>query len=103
MDSAHRFEVTARVWQWRHAEPSAAHWYFLTVEGQIAAELRYARMRQTGNFGSIRVTVTIGGTRWQTSLFPERKSGNLLLPLKGEVRRRETIEAGDEVTAVIEI
>ncbi len=103
MDSAHRFEATARVWQWRPAKPSSANWYFLTVEGQTAAEIRYAGMRQTGTFGSVRVTVTIGGTRWQTSLFPERESGNLLLPLKAEVRRREKIESGDEVTAVIEI
>jgi hypothetical protein len=103
MERDHRFEVTARVWQWRPAKPSAASWHFLTVEGQTAAEIRYAALGQTGGFGSIRVAATIGGTHWRTSLFPERGSGNLVLALKAEVRRQEGIAAGDAVTVMLDL
>jgi hypothetical protein len=99
----HRFEVTARVWLWHPANPSGASWHFLTVAGQTAAEIRYAALGQIGGFGSIRVAVTVGDTRWRTSLFPERESGNLVLPLKAEVRRRESIAAGDEVTVILDL
>ncbi len=103
MDDDHRFDVTAKVWQWRPAKPSAASWYFLTVDGQTAAEIRYATLGRARGFGSIRVTATIGITQWQTSLFPERESGSLILPLKADVRQREKIAAGDDVTVVLRV
>ena len=98
MDDVSSFEFTGTVWLWRPAKPSGAGWHFLTVEGQTAAEIRYAALGRTGGFGSIRVTAIIGDTGWQTSLFPHRETGGLLLPLKAEVRRREGIEAGSDVT-----
>lgn len=96
-------DVTAEVWIWRPAKPTAAAWYFATIDPQAAVEIRYAAMGMTGGFGSIRVTVTVGTTRWQTSLFPHRESGGFLLPLKAEVRRREGIAAGDRIAAAIEL
>lgn len=45
-------------------------------------------------FGSIRVEARIGDTTWHTSLFPDSKSGSLLLPVKKQVRLAEDIEPG---------
>ena len=95
-DELETIEATGRVWQWRAGE-SPGGWFFLTVEGQPAAEVRFAAVGRTGGFGSVRVTARIGDTRWQTSLFPDRRSGGYLLPLKAEVRRREGLDAGREV------
>ena len=103
MDDASSFEFTGTIWLWRPAKPSATGWHFLTVEGQIAAEIRYAALGRTGGFGSIRVTAIIGDTSWQTSLFPHRGTGGLLLPLKAEVRRREGIAAGCDVTVLLTV
>jgi hypothetical protein len=41
------------------------------------------------------VEVSIGRTRWRTSLFP--KDGGYVLPLRDSVRRREDVELGDLV------
>ena len=92
------FDVQGRVWLWRPAEPTAGGWHFLTVDGQTAAEIRFATLGRAGGFGSIKVEASLGGSRWRTSLFPHRASGGFLLPLKAEVRRRENVGAGDEVT-----
>ena len=54
-------------------------------------------------WGSIRVTVTIGSTRWKTWIFPDKKRGAYLLPLKAAVRAKEKIGPGDAVAATIEI
>lgn len=94
--------ASGRVWQWRASEAPGG-WFFLTVEGQAAAEVRYAALGRTGGFGSVKVTARIGGTEWRTSLFPHRESGGFLLPLKAEVRRREGLEAGQAVTVVLTI
>jgi Domain of unknown function (DUF1905) len=94
--------ATGRVWQWRASETPGG-WFFLTVEGQAAAEVRYAALGRTGGFGSVKVTARIGDTEWRTSLFPHRESGGFLLPLKAEVRRRERIEPGQAVTVDLTI
>lgn len=86
-----QFEISGTVWQWRTASKPNSAWYFLTIEGQAAAEIRFAAMGRSGGFGSIRVTATIGATRWQTSLFPHSESGGFLLPLKAAVRKAEGI------------
>jgi hypothetical protein len=99
---AEGIEATGRIWQWRSDEAPGG-WFFLTVEGQAAMEVRYAALGRTGGFGSVRVTARIGGTEWRTSLFPDRKSGGYLLPLKAETRRRESLEAGQDVTVFLTV
>ena len=36
-------------------------------------------------------------TRWRTSVFPDKRSGTFLLPLKAEVRKKERMLDGDTV------
>jgi hypothetical protein len=97
------FDLASTVWQWRPAEPSAAGWHFITIDGQTAAEIRFAALGRVNAFGSIRVVAQIGDTRWQTSLFPHRETGGFLLPVKADVRRREKITEGSEVTVRLEV
>ena len=52
-------------------------------------------------FGSLRVEVTIGATRWQTSIFPDNKRGTCVLPVKKAVRQAEDL--GDASTSTIEL
>lgn len=91
------FEIVAPIWCWRPNEKGGG-WHFLTIDGQSAAELRYAALGRTGGFGSIKVEARIGRTIWRTSIFPQRESGGFILPIKADVRKRESIGEGDEVT-----
>jgi hypothetical protein len=52
-------------------------------------------------WGSIPVAVWIGGTAWQTSLFPS--NGRFDLPLKASIRKAEKLAEGDMVTVRLEI
>ena len=90
----------AEVWLWTS---KGASWHFLTVEGEAAAEVRYASLGLTRGFGSVSVEVTIGGTRWRTSLFPSKASGGFILPLKAAVRKAEGFAVGDVVAVAIKI
>jgi hypothetical protein len=54
-------------------------------------------------FGSVRVSVTVGSTTWQTSVFPDSKTGTFVLPLKKSVRTAEHLKAGASVEAQLEI
>lgn len=83
-------EFAAGLWLW----DGPAAWHFVTVPAAECAEL--AAVAPPKGWGSVRVTARIGGTTWQTSLFPH--DGQYLLPVKAAVRTAEGIEAGDQVT-----
>ena len=95
------FTATGPCWLWRSSKPGTAAWYFMTVDPQTAAEIKYATLGRTRGFGSVRVAASIGDVRWQTSLFPHRESGGFLLPLKADVRKRAGIGEGDMVTVTL--
>lgn len=100
-----RIEAQALLWRWQAATSPAA-WHFLTLDGPAADAIRAAAAitdRGQGGFGSVKVSVTIGATRWRTSLFPHRESGGWLLPVKKAVRLAEGLAEGDAVRLVIEL
>lgn len=98
MDS---YEFTAELWLWEARRE--AGWTFLTVPADESEEIRsYAVSRPPAGFGSVRVSVTIGGTCWQTSVFPGG-DGTYMLPIKKSVRRSDSIEAGDVVAVQLRI
>jgi hypothetical protein len=89
-DSTYR--TRAKLWRWRGGKAS---WYFLTLPVGLAEEIRLvdAGPRRLG-FGSLRVTARIGGTCWQTSIFPSTQHASYLLPVKASVRKTEQLAEG---------
>ncbi len=53
-------------------------------------------------FGAIRVSVRVGQTAWQTSIFPN-KDGSYVLPVKAAVRKAEKLKDGDPLTVQLEV
>jgi hypothetical protein len=86
----HVFEATV----WEHSPDEPGSWHFLTLPGDVSDDIAAEAGPPTG-FGSVRVVVTIGGSTWRTSLFPDTKEGTYLLPLKKQVRAAERLQAGD--------
>lgn len=85
------FEFNGEVWEWRGPAP----FFFVTVPEEQSVELEAASSLVTYGWGMIPVEVTIGFTRWTTSLFP--KDGLYVVPLKGAIRKAEGIDLGDTV------
>jgi len=100
-----RIEQTATLWRWTGG--NGGSWYFVTFDGEVAEALSATRLmrrlesgRATG-FGSIRVRARIGGSGWETSVFPQ-KDGSWILPVKAPVRRAEGLAEGQEVHCRLE-
>lgn len=93
--------ATGPVWLWRAEPPAKGSWHFLTIAGETADAIRNAAGGRSGGWGSVRVTATIGKTSWQTSLFPNKQLGGYMLPLKADVRKRESVNEGDEISVAI--
>ena len=94
------YRLRAKVW----IHDGAAAWHFLTLPRKQAREIRMLVGGATGRgWGSVPVVVTAGGTTWRTSIFPDKKAGSFVLPLKAEVRVAEGIRAGDTVEFLLEV
>jgi hypothetical protein len=95
----HRFNMRAKVWCY----PGVGGWHFVTLPKKQSEIIRKAFSAIKQRWGSLPVTVTIGQTVWKTSIFPDSKSGNYVVPLKAEVRKKEKIGLGDTITFLVEI
>ena len=77
-------------------------WFFVDIAGEAACQIAdYAFMRRlefgrARGFGSVKVMVRIGESRWSTSVFPNG-DGQWMLPVKASIRRAEDIADGDLV------
>ncbi len=85
-----RFTFTAEVWL--HDGPGG--WHFVSVPEAVADEIDESFGHAAKGFGSQKVDVLIGQTRWSTSVFPDRKRGTYVLPVKKSVRDAEHLAAG---------
>jgi len=90
------FEFKSKVWLWNEGKGS---WHFATVPLELSKHIKGFSMPRKG-FGSIPVIVTVGKTKWKTSIFPEKK-GTYVLPIKKEVRNKEKISANDNIEVTI--
>ena len=88
------FTFTSKVWLY----PGMAGWHFISVPKKQSLGIKKLFGTMMRGWGSLPVSVTIGKTRWKTSIFPDKKSGTYLLPLKADVRKKENIFKGDIVS-----
>jgi hypothetical protein len=93
------FEFTADLWRWK---PDGS-WVFLSLPADVSEEIRQQPRPPRPGFGSIRVRVTIGGSTWKTSIFPDSTSGCYVLPVKRAVRTAEGVDVGDAVDVRLEL
>ncbi len=84
---------TGKLWKWQGGK---AAWYFVTLPEKPSQEIKFAQGPRRG-FGAVKVDVTIGASRWQTSIFPYAQAKAYILPVKAAVRRAEKLASGKPV------
>ena len=89
--------VKTKVWRWKQD----AGWHFATVPKKQSERIRGKVSGTKRGWGSVPVRIKVGETEWETSLFPEGKSGTYLFAIKASVRKAEGIEEGDAITAEV--
>ena len=71
--------------------PGMSAWRFLGLPEKQGREIKKEFGSHAKGWGSLPVSVTVGKTTWDTSIFPDKKSGSYLLPLKAKVRKTENV------------
>ena len=93
------FKFKLHLWRWK----GPAAWYFVTVPKKESETIRKYFGEVKRSWGSLPVKAMIGKTRWETSIFPDRKLGAYLLPVKSEIRKIEKLNDGDRVQVTITV
>ncbi len=81
------YTFRSKVWVY----PGMAAWRFISIPEKEGGEIKKKFGARARGWGSLPVSVTIGKTTWDTSIFPDKKSGSYLLPLKAKIRKVEDI------------
>jgi hypothetical protein len=80
---------------WRY--PGETGWHFITLPEDLGEQIRDEAVPFRKGFGSVKVSASIAGHQWSTSIFPVSKSLSYVLPVKKGIRTAAGIRAGDEV------
>lgn len=100
LKSKNVFKMKGKVWLY---PTEKAAWHFVTLPKKQSVQIKKLFGVLERGWGSLPVNVTVGKTRWKTSIFPDRKAGAYLLPLKTDVREKEKIKSGDTIAFLIEL
>jgi hypothetical protein len=92
------YQFSAPLWLY----PGEGSWYFVTVPEDISDEITDLTEGRRKGFGSVRVSVTVGGSTWQTSVFPT-KTGTYVLPIKKPIRTAEGLLDGTPVDTQLDL
>ncbi len=90
------FSFKAKLWVY----DGKAAWHFVTLPKQTALDIKTLTNNDVlprRGFGSVKVRVTCRGTSWDTSLFPDAKSGSYLLPISKNARKMVNMQAGETI------
>jgi hypothetical protein len=93
------FDAELWIWDARRGDS----WTFVSLPAGASEEIRDLAGGPRRGFGSLRVRVTVGGSTWTTSVFPDSARGRYVLPIKRAVRNAETLDAGDIATVTVEL
>ncbi|MFJ5548190.1 DUF1905 domain-containing protein [Streptomyces sp. NPDC093225] len=96
-----QFAFDAELWIWDARRDDS--WTFVSLPTDVSEEIHDMGGVPRRGFGSRRVRVTIGGSTWLTSVFPDSARGCYVLPVKRAVRTAESIEAGDTAAVTVEL
>ena len=94
------FKLKEEVWLY---PGETANWHFVYIDKKPSNEITKNFGHKRRGWSSFPVSVTIGKTKWATSIFFDKKSECYLLPLKALIRRKEGIMRGDKINFSIKI
>ncbi len=93
MNGKIKYEFYAKAWQ--HSAPNG--WYFVSLPTEIANEIRENLKWQEEGWGRLKATAQIGDSQWETAIWFDTKHKTYLLPLKAEIRKKESIITDNDI------
>jgi hypothetical protein len=88
---------SAELFEWRGPAP----FFWLALPRDVCDYVHAEAAQASYGWGAVPVVARIGATDWETSLLP--RDGGYVLPVKKDVRAREHVAEGDQVTVEMSV
>jgi len=72
-------------------------WHYVRLPKDTHKDLQEIGQSMKRGFGAVKMQVTIGGSSWETSGFPDSEDKSYILFIKKAIRVAEGINEGDKV------
>lgn len=95
------FTYTFKSKLWKYQGP--AGWYFVTLPKLLSKKIRKIHQNSEEGWGRLKSEATIGKTSWKTSIWFDTKADAYLLPIKAEVRKKESMQEGSQTQITLHI
>jgi hypothetical protein len=92
-----KYVFTGIVWKYE----GVRGWHFISLPAALSTQIRSAIRSEEEGWGRLPARAAIAETTWQTAIWFDTKAGAYLLPLKGDIRKKENIFAGQEIRVTI--
>ena len=80
------YEFEGEVWLWSGKKTD---WWFITMPQDMSDQPSILPNMCSAVSKSLKVNARIGGSEWQTSMFPSKERKSYLLPIKKAIRDAE--------------
>ena len=92
-----RYKFSARIW--RHDGIGA--WHFVSLPKSLSQEIReHFQWREEG-WGRMKSNAIINDIEWETAIWFDKKHDTYLLPIKSDIRKRNSLNENDIVDLTI--
>lgn len=95
-----KFEFSANVYQYS-TSPDMVGWTMVSLPKEMSIDIRDIFKWAEEGWGRMKVTAKVGNSEWKTAIWFDTKQDTYLLPLKAEIRKKENIISGKDVTIII--
>lgn len=92
-----KFRIKEKIFKWT----GKGAWFFVRLNKKDSSEIKDHFGMFAKGWGSLPVRVEIGGSKWKTSIFPDKET--YLLPIKSQIRIAEDIKEGEELNFHLEV
>lgn len=99
MEGRIRYTFSSMVW--KHA--STGGWFFVSLPIAMSVEIRQQLKWQEEGWGRIKASAIIARSQWSTALWFDTKHQTYLLPIKAEIRKKESIEKDQPIRVQVYI
>ena len=94
-----KYNFRAKPWQYS----GNGGWHFISLPNKLSKEIRTSLKSEEEGWGRLKATAKIGNSEWETAIWFDTKLNTYLLPLKAEIRKKESLKIDKLVDVTIEI